>query len=263
MSTDELRRALRQVTAARVLLGRAGPALPTRAWLEFQLAHARARDAVQAPCDLESLAQALRARAIESVIVHSQATDRTTYLTRPDLGRLPDDDALRTAQALARERGPIDVAIVASGGLSATALHRHGEPLLLALQQALRGEGLVVGPVLLVEQGRVALADPLAEALGARLALVVIGERPGLSVHDSLGIYLTYAPRSGRSDAERNCVSNVRPPGGLDYHEAAKQVAWLATEALRRGLSGVELKPDAGSLLAPAPGDDARSIAGE
>ncbi len=254
MSTDDLRRALRQVTAARVLLGRAGPALPTRAWLEFQLAHARARDAVQTPCDLERLAHALRARGTEAVIVRSQATDRSTYLTRPDLGRLPDDDALRTAQALGDAGGPIDVAIVASGGLSATALHRHGEPLLLALQQALRGEGLSVGPIVLVLQGRVAVADPLAEALRARLAVVVIGERPGLSVHDSLGVYLTFAPRSGRSDAERNCVSNVRSPGGLEYHEAATQVAWLATQALRRGLSGVELKPDA--MLAAGPGDD-------
>lgn len=251
MSLDDLRRALRPVTAARLLLGRAGPALPTRAWLEFQLAHARARDAVLATCDLPGLAAALQARALAAVVLRSQAGDRTTYLTRPDLGRRPDPDSLRAVQAL--QRGAIDVALIASGGLSATALQHHGEALLVALQQALTGAGLTVGPVLLVDQGRVAIGDPLAEALGARLAVVVVGERPGLSVHDSLGVYLTFAPRPGRSDAERNCVSNVRPPDGLGYAQAAMTVTRLACEALRRQLSGVELKDDDALALDPGP----------
>ncbi len=245
---DDLRTALRPITAARVLLGRAGPSLPTRAWLEFQLAHARARDAVHTPCDLDGLAHTLQSHGLRAAVVRSQAPDRTTYLTRPDLGRLPDADALRTVTAL--QGGPVDVALIASGGLSATALHHHGAPLLLALQRTFTAHGLTVAPIVLVHQGRVAVGDALAEALAARLAVVVLGERPGLSVHDSLGIYLTFAPRPGRSDAERNCVSNVRPPDGLHYHDAAARVLRLACESLRRQLSGVDLKDDTDELPA-------------
>lgn len=256
MSADDLRRAMRRVTSARVLLGRAGAALPTRAWLDFQLAHARARDAVLAPCGLVGLASSLRERGVEALVLRSQATDRTTYLTRPDLGRLPDDESLRAVAARRDREAPVDVLLVASGGLSATALHRHGEPLLLALVQALTGAGLTVSPVLLVDQARVAIGDPLGEAIGARLSIVVIGERPGLSADDSLGLYLTFAPRPGRTDAERNCVSNVRPPEGLGHDEAARRVTRLATEAVRRQLTGVDLKDDSPPLLSGASGKE-------
>jgi ethanolamine ammonia-lyase small subunit len=234
--------ALRRFTPARIALGRSGPGLPTREVLAFGLAHARARDAVHRPLDAEGLEAGLRLAGHEPLRVHSAAPDRVTYLTRPDLGRRL---AAKGAAALSG-RGPVEIAVVAADGLSAVAVERHALPLLAALRALAPGRWAGL-PVAVALQARVALGDEIGERLGARLAVVLVGERPGLSSPDSLGIYLTHGPRVGRTDAERNCLSNVRPEG-LGYAGAALRLDWLAGEALRRGLSGVALKDESGTL---------------
>jgi ethanolamine ammonia-lyase small subunit len=223
--------ALRAATPARVGLGRSGAGLPTRALLDVQLAHARARDAVQAQLDAPALAAAL---ALPSLEVASAAPDRATFLMNPDLGRRLGPGGERLA------RTEPDLALVIADGLSATAVQVHAPPLVAALVPRLKGWSL--GPAVIARQGRVALGDAVGEALGARAVLVLIGERPGLSAADSLGAYLTWAPRTGRRDHERNCVSNIRDPGGLTPEAAAAKLAWLLTEARRLGFSGVDLK---------------------
>jgi ethanolamine ammonia-lyase small subunit len=240
--------ALRGLTPARIALGRSGPGLPTRAVLEFCLAHARARDAVHTEPDFDALEAALRREGYAPLRVHSAATDRMTYLTRPDLGRKLDAAGTQLLRAHAR---PCDIAVAIADGLSATAARQHALPLLAALrmQAPERWSGL---PVVLARQGRVALGDAIGEALGARLMVMMIGERPGLSSPDSLGLYLTYAPRTGRADAERNCISNVRP-AGLAYAQAAHKLDWLCAAALARGLTGIGLKDDSGALPRGAP----------
>lgn len=235
---------LRAATPARIGLGRAGDGLPTRAVLEFQHAHALARDAVHAPFDPDRVAAQLE--GIPSVRVRSGAGDRTTYLQRPDLGRRLDPDS---AEAL--PYGPYDVVYVIADGLSATAVHAHAAPVLRAALDRL--PGWRTGPVVLAAQARVALGDAVGERMGATLVAVLIGERPGLSAADSLGVYVTYAPQAGRLDSERNCISNIRPPDGLSHAAAADKLAWLLTEARARRLTGVELK-DEGAVLGGAPG---------
>jgi ethanolamine ammonia-lyase small subunit len=233
-ATADFAARLRSLTQARIGLGRAGQALPTRTQLDFELAHARARDAVQARFDPDTVARLLP--EWPTLIVSSQAHDHSQYLQRPDLGRrLAVDDAALLPRA------PIDAAFVVGDGLSATAVHNHAAPLLRALLNRLPGWKLA--PIVLARHARVALGDEIGEALGAPLVVMLIGERPGLSSPDSLGAYLTWAPRSGRLDSERNCVSNIRPPHGLDYAGAADQIAWLMTHARARGLSGIGLKP--------------------
>ena len=222
---------LRQATAARVGLGRAGQGLPTAPMLAFQLAHARAQDAVHAGLDIEQLKTALGPPAI---VVDSAAPDRTAYLQNPDLGRRLDPQA----QTLAP--GDYDLAIVLADGLSAVAVQTHGPAVVAALSARLSDWRLA--PVVIARQGRVAIGDPIGEALGARIVVVLIGERPGLSAADSLGAYLTFDPKPGRRDNERNCVSNIREPGGLTPDQAADKIAWLLREALRLGFSGVDLK---------------------
>lgn len=239
---------LRALTPARIALGRAGASLPTRAHLDFQLAHARARDAVHDALDTEHLARDLAALDFESIRVHSAAPDRVTYLQRPDLGRRLEPDSRARLAALATEPG-FDVALVVADGLSAGAAQHHPVPLLAALAPALREIGWLLAPVVVALQARVALGDEIGEALGARLVLVLLGERPGLSAPDSLGAYLTWDPRPGRTDAERNCVSNIRPDG-LAPAAAAHRIAWLMLEAARRRLTGIGLK-DEGRMLAP------------
>ncbi len=215
---------LREQTAARIALGRAGHSLPTRELLAFQLAHAKARDAVHEALDWQGMA--LRYR--------SAAGDRATYLRRPDLGRrLAPESADRV------ERGEFDAVLILTDGLSAKAVHRHASPLLQALLAQL--EGWSIAPICVVEQGRVAIGDEIGERMGAKLAVVLIGERPGLSSPDSLGVYLTWAPRIGRTDAERNCVSNIRTEG-LDPVLAARRVALLMRAARERQLTGVNLR---------------------
>ena len=248
----------RAATPARIALGRAGNAVPTDETLRFGWAHAMARDAVHAPLDLDALERALAADGWTVRRARSGAGDRATYLRRPDLGRRLDaDDArrLRAEFALSPGAVPFDLCLVVGDGLSSLAVERHAVPLLAALRPRLPA-GLRLAPVVIASQARVALADDLGELFGAALSVVLIGERPGLGSPDSLGVYLTHAPRRGRRDAERNCISNVRPPQGLGYAAAAARLAWLVREALRRGLSGVALGD--GSDLAvvdlPAPG---------
>ena len=239
---------LRALTPARIALGRAGASLPTRAHLEFQLAHARARDAVHDALDLERLRSDLAAHELESVSVRSAAPDRTTYLQRPDLGRRLEPESRSRLAAVAADSG-VDAALVVADGLSARAAQHHAPPVLAALAPALRNAEWRLAPVVIALQGRVALGDEIGKALGARLVLVLLGERPGLSAPDSLGGYLTWDPRPGRRDAERNCVSNIRPEG-LAPAAAAHRLAWLMLEAARRRLSGLGLK-DEGRMLPP------------
>jgi ethanolamine ammonia-lyase small subunit len=237
--------ALRRFTTARIALGRAGQSLPTRAVLEFGLAHAQARDAVHLPLDCSELAASLDTAGFASVAVHSAAPDRATYLRRPDLGRRLDEASRQRLGGLARPERP-DLVFVIADGLSSCAAATHVVPLLLEVVPLLPGWRLA--PVVIAEQGRVALGDEVGEILGAALAVMLIGERPGLSSPDSLGIYLTYGPRLGRTDAERNCISNVRP-AGLGYAQAARRLVFLLTMARQLKLSGVGLTDDSGPLL--------------
>lgn len=248
---------LRQFTAARIALGRCGDSLPTREVLQFSLAHAKARDAVHQPLDRPGLELALAQAGFETLAVRSAARDRSQYLRRPDLGRRLDAAsearlAAHAAPGLAAGLPATDVVFVLADGLSALALARHALPLLLALRPLLRDWTL--GPVVIAEEARVALGDPIGAALRATMVVVLVGERPGLSSPDSLGAYLTWAPRSGCTDADRNCISNIRPEG-LIYPRAAHKLAYLMTEARRLGLSGVALKddsPDPASLPSAA-----------
>ncbi|PZP63072.1 MAG: ethanolamine ammonia-lyase [Pseudoxanthomonas spadix] len=237
--------ALRRLTPARIALGRAGTSLPTRAQLEFQFAHAQARDAVHLPLDGPSLAQAIGALGLDVLPLHSAAADRDAYLQRPDLGRRLDDasaETLRGHAALKARR--CDVCLVVADGLSALAVHSHAAPMLQRLRDHARAQNWSLAPVCVVEQGRVAVGDEIAELLGACLCVMLIGERPGLSSPDSLGAYLTFAPRVGLTDAARNCISNIRA-AGLSYDTAIHKLAYLMGEAMRRRLSGVQLKDEA------------------
>jgi len=233
---------LRARTPARVALGHAGAGLPTAAMLAFQLDHARARDAVHEALDLTSLAAQLAPATV--CPVRSMAGDRSTYLQRPDLGR---ELAPECADALTG--GPFDVVFVLADGLSARAVQSHAVPTLRQILRAL--PDWRVAPVILATQARVALGDDIGARLQANLAVVLIGERPGLSAPDSLGIYLTLSPRPGRGDHERNCISNIRPPQGLSYELAADRTVWLMRAARRLGFSGVRLKDDSALALNP------------
>jgi ethanolamine ammonia-lyase small subunit len=250
MSNDFLEKnpwsALRQFTNARIALGRAGNSLPTEPLLAFNLSHAQARDAVHQPLDAESLHQQLRALGFTTLDVHSAAPDRQHYLRRPDLGRRLADDS---REALALEQAaiePPDVLFVIADGLSAFAASKQAIPLLQAVCSKLAD--WKIGPVVVARQARVALGDEIGELLGTKLVVMLIGERPGLSSPDSLGIYLTYAPKVGCSDAQRNCISNVRPEG-LSYAAAAHKLHYLLTHARRLSLTGVGLKDDSDALL--------------
>jgi ethanolamine ammonia-lyase small subunit len=240
---------LRAATPARIALGRVGNTLPLDAVLTFQRDHARARDAVHAPFDAEALAAGLA--PLPAIIVDSAAGDRATYLRRPDLGRrLSDASAARLATAVAQDPaiGGRDVAIVVGDGLSATGVQAGAVALVQALVAQLHG--MALAPVVVARGARVALGDAVGAALAARVVIMVIGERPGLSVADSLGLYLTHAPRVGRADSERNCISNIHAHGGLSPGAAAAVLGRLLRESLRRGLSGVDLK-DPGEALPP------------
>ncbi|MDK3017387.1 ethanolamine ammonia-lyase subunit EutC [Pseudodonghicola flavimaris] len=235
---------LRQLTPARIALGRAGVSLPTARHLEFQIAHARARTAVHSELDIAALQSALGPTAAQLLPVTSQAPDRATYLQRPDLGRRLAPDSAETLRAARSETVPDlapDLAIVLADGLSALATQSSAPPFLAALTPRLREAGLRLAPLTVATQARVALGDKIAQALGARMVMVLIGERPGLSAADSLGLYLTWNPRDDSTDADRNCLSNIRP-GGLSFEDAAHRAAYLAREAMRLQLSGVGLK---------------------
>ena len=238
-------RQLRGLTSARIALGHAGTSLPTEAQLDFQFAHAQARDAVHLPFDHRALSATLQARQRDVMTLHSAAPDRHVYLQRPDLGRrLSGDSAAQLDHyALAHPEG-FDVALVVADGLSSLAVQRHSPAMLERIDQLAQAQGWSLAPVVLVEQGRVAVADEVAERLGARMVVILIGERPGLSSPDSLGLYFTFAPRVGLNDAARNCISNVRLEG-LSYAMAAHKLLYLMSEAWRRQLSGVNLKDEA------------------
>ncbi|HXE38921.1 MAG TPA: ethanolamine ammonia-lyase subunit EutC [Azonexus sp.] len=240
--------ALRQHTPARIALGRSGDSLPTSALLEFGLAHALARDAVHLPLDGAALGAALDAAGLPHRAVHSQAADRSTYLRRPDLGRQLTADSRVALEKAAQSATAPDLAFVIADGLSSLAVSRHALPLLHASLELLPGWSMA--PVVIAEQARVALGDAIGEALGAGTVVVLIGERPGLSSPDSLGIYLTHRPRPGLTDADRNCISNVRPEG-LPYAVAARKLAYLLDGARRLGRSGLALKDDSGLEALP------------
>jgi ethanolamine ammonia-lyase small subunit len=236
---------LRRLTPARIALGRTGTSLPTRAQLDFQFAHAQARDAVHLPFDHAGLSAQLSERGRDSLLLHSAATDRNSYLQRPDLGRkLSDTSAQALHEHAQANPGGVDVAIVVADGLSALAVHRHTLPFLSRLEEQMSTDGWSLAPVVLVEQGRVAIGDEIGQLLGAKMVVMLIGERPGLSSPDSLGVYFTYNPKVGLTDAYRNCISNVRLEG-LSYGMAAHRLLYLMREACRRQLSGVNLKDEA------------------
>ncbi len=252
-------RFLEQFTAARIGLGRAGGSLPTRPLLEFQHAHAQARDAVLRDLDIEALARRAAERGWETLALASAAPDRRTYIQRPDLGRILS----ATSKALLEARLPsavsFDAAFVVADGLSALAVERHALALLDVLAPQLAQAGWRMAPIAIVAQGRVAIADEIGALLPARLTVMLIGERPGLSSPDSLGAYLTWDPAPGRSNAQRNCVSNIRPEG-LPYAAAAHKLFHLMSEARRLSLSGVALKEDAPALPDPQASGSASSL---
>ncbi|MHC8323780.1 ethanolamine ammonia-lyase subunit EutC [Pseudomonas sp. GB2N2] len=236
---------LRRLTPARIALGRSGTSMPTRAQLDFQYAHAQARDAVHLPFDHAGLRAQMAECGYESVLLHSAATHRDSYLQRPDLGRkLSDESAQILRNHAAAYPGGVDLVIVVADGLSALAVHRHTEPFLARMREQIEVDGWTVAPVILVEQGRVAVSDEIGELLGAKMVVILIGERPGLSSPDSLGLYFTYNPKIGLTDAYRNCISNVRLEG-LSYGMAVHRLLYLMREACRRQLSGVNLKDEA------------------
>jgi ethanolamine ammonia-lyase small subunit len=238
---------LRRFTQARIALGRAGHAVPTQVLLDFQLAHAQARDAVHFPWDIDAFAEQLRGLDTEVLVLDTLVGSRSEYLRRPDLGRLLSEESRTRLRNLSAEAA--DVALIVTNGLSSTAIERHGIPLLQAILNGYRSRQLRVAPICLAANGRVALADDIGSILSARVAVIIVGERPGLSAADSLGIYLTFAPQAGNTDAQRNCISNIRPPEGLSYEAAAAKLIYLTGEALRRGISGVTLKDATADLL--------------
>lgn len=246
---------LRQHTPARIALGRTGVSLPTREVLDFALAHAQARDAIHLPLDTDALCAELAPQGWPAppVLLHSQARDRHEYLLRPDLGRRLDADSVARLGAAGDAGAPApDLVLVVGDGLSALGIQLHGAALLGAIRRAL-GPAVRLGPLVVVRQARVAVADEVGERLGAAAVAMVVGERPGLSSPDSVGIYLTHAPRVGCSDAQRNCISNVRP-AGQDVETAARRLVWLFEESRRLGLTGVGLKDHSGLPLAALPG---------
>jgi ethanolamine ammonia-lyase small subunit len=234
-------RDLRQLTPARVGLGHVGASLPTEALLKFTLDHARARDAVHAGFDPAALATGLNGLGLATLTVSSRVRDRREYLARPDLGRMLDPESERVLAS--RTAGSCHLAIVAGDGLSPAAVNAHALEVVRRLIAHLAAEGIETAHAVVASGARVALGDQIGELLGARMVAVLIGERPGLSAPDSLGAYLTFAPQVGRSDAERNCISNIHG-AGLGYDEAAWRIAWLIREGLVRKRTGVALKDE-------------------
>jgi len=241
-STDPFN-SLKTFTAARIGIGLVGSTVPLDYSLEFKLAHAHARDAVYSILDTEGLTNTLKQFNLPVLHLHSQAGNRARYLQRPDLGRKLNEESANQI----KDMGSADVVIIVADGLSATAVNNNVNGLLSILIPKLLAVKLKLAPICLVEQGRVAIGDDIAHGLKAKLSLVLIGERPGLSAADSMGAYLTYNPRSGLTDEMRNCISNIRPMG-LTYDLAADKIFYLIQEAFKRKISGVSLKDNAGLL---------------
>jgi ethanolamine ammonia-lyase small subunit len=232
---------LKSFTRARIAIGRVGSSLPTREVLDFGLAHAMARDAVHLALDVEALETDIKQQQFTTIRAKSMAPDRSSYLLRPDWGRRLHEQSLMQLQNVSQAK-PIDFLIVVGDGLSSLAVSSHVAPLLAEIRYHLPNDWHI-GHVVIASQARVAIGDEIGQALNAKMVAMLIGERPGLSSPDSLGIYLTYNPKLGLSDADRNCISNVRPEG-LQYAAAAKKLIWLAKEAMRLKLSGVALKDE-------------------
>jgi ethanolamine ammonia-lyase small subunit len=235
---------LRELTPARVALGLSGASLPTRALLEFTLDHARARDAVHAAFETEGLIHGLADLGLEAISVSSQAPDRKSYLARPDLGRMLDPDSKARLAGRGDHTSPL--AVIVGDGLSPTAVNAHATALLGQLLPSLAADKIDVGHAVVATGARVALGDEIGAILGARMTIMLIGERPGLSAADSLGVYLTFAPSVGITDEKRNCVSNIHG-SGLSYEEAAVKIGWLVRQGLARELTGVVLKDESGA----------------
>lgn len=234
---------LRKLTAARIAIGRSGGSLPTGEVLDFRLAHARARDAVLSAFTPEALVGELQGLGPKVVVVESAARDRSEFLQRPDAGRrLAEGSRLRLEKMAAT---PVDLAVVVSDGLSTLAAMTQAAPVLRELVPALLARGWMLAPIVVARYGRVALQDEVGAIFQARLSLMLLGERPGLGSADSLGAYFTFAPGVGRTDADRNCLSNIRG-GGLAPADAARKLRWMLGEARRLGISGVALKDSAG-----------------
>ena len=239
---------LKDFTDARVLLGRFGAGQPTTAAQSFLLDHARARQAVWSQVDWSELAVNLSDLGLPILRVDSLASDRSTYIKRPDLGRrLSEASATRLASVDAGQ----DIVIIVADGLSANAVSLNAAPLIRALVQRFRSEKMSVGLLVLAAQARVALGDPIGELLKAKVSVLLVGERPGLSASDSLGAYVTYAPQTGTPDSRRNCVSNIRD-GGLQIDTAAEEIVALTADMRRTGISGVGLKDALGALARSA-----------
>jgi ethanolamine ammonia-lyase small subunit len=234
---------LRALTPARVGLGLSGASMPTRAWLKFALDHARARDAVHADFDVAAVMQGLSDLGLDPLHVFSRASDRQEYLRRPDLGRMLASDSLH--RLTGRADGARSLALVIGDGLSPAAVNAHALELVRSLVPRLVADGIGIESALIASGARVALGDEIGATLDARMVIMLIGERPGLSVSDSLGAYLTFAPKVGLTDERRNCVSNIHQ-AGLSYDEAAFKIAWLIREGLTRELTGVALKDESG-----------------
>jgi ethanolamine ammonia-lyase small subunit len=240
--TQDNWQSLSQFTSARIALGRAGMSLPTCATLEFQLAHALARDAVNIPLDFAKLEQRLTALGHQTLTLQTQAKNHSMYLQRPDLGRLLSASAMIRLEQEAQIQA--DAVVVVADGLSSTAIEHHAEPFLGLLLPRLHAMDYQLPPVCLVKHGRVAVGDAIAEHFAAKLCIVLIGERPGLSSPDSMGIYFTYQAKSGIStDADRNCISNIHK-NGLSYEQALKKLLFLISESEKIRLSGVNLKDE-------------------
>jgi ethanolamine ammonia-lyase small subunit len=242
--------ALRSLTAARIGLARSGASLATEPLLDFRLAHARARDAVHEPLDVARLVADLSGHSLDVLTVASAAENRQQYLMRPDLGRKLASD---TAAALAQRAGTYDIALVIADGLSARAVQTHALPVVVSMLPMLRHAGFRIAPLVVASQGRVAIGDAIAMALGASCVAVLIGERPGLSAPDSMGAYLTWQPTERTTDAERNCISNIRPDG-IGYEDAAHKIAHLLRAMRERRVSGVQLKDDSDRPSVGGPG---------
>lgn len=243
---------LKSLTQARIGLGRTGVSTPTKAQLRFNLDHALARDAVNIPLNMNLLLESLELQNIQTVRLHSRAAVRREYLQRPDPGRRLNADSVARLESIAHSqpkgtdsKGP-DVSLVLVDGLSSTGVQQQGALLCQTIIQDCEAAGFSTSPVCLVEQGRVAIGDEVGEVLNAKACILVVGERPGLSSPDSLGIYFTYHPKVGLNDASRNCISNIRP-GGLTIKDASGKVLWLLQESYRLGLSGVNLKDTTGN----------------
>jgi ethanolamine ammonia-lyase small subunit len=230
---------LKSFTSARIALGRTGTAIPLKEVLSFKLAHAYARDAVYSRLDTLSLQEQLQPFHLPILLLHSKAADRHEYLQRPDKGRQLDPTTNPNSTYTAEK--PVDVTFILADGLSATAINVHAVPLLQSLIPLFKSSGISIGPLCLVEQGRVAIGDEIGALLNTKLTIVLIGERPGLSAADSMGAYITFNPRPGTTDESRNCISNIRHEG-LSYETAANKIFYLTQEALKLKLSGVNLK---------------------